>query len=345
MQVDDVDVVVVGAGPAGLRTAQVLAESGREVIVVERRQEIGPKTCAGGLTPKAVRELEALGLPRGVGAETNTAVRFDNGPARPVDASDARVRTIARCVLGRLQAEWTRRAGATILAGTAASDIDLDKRQLRIGDRLVRYRHLVGADGSGSRVRRALGLPVPRALFAAEFNVPGFKAPTLVLQSDSRRLASGYFWIFPHTDYTSIGAIAPVDAVPPPALRAHLEQYASAFVKNLPVFEAATLEVQFVGFHFRDHVHLVGDAAGVASSLTGEGIYAALVTGEEVARQIIDPRLGAPKTRAWLRTKRVHDAVARLWRSRRARELSFRALERALEFPRTQRAIVSFFVS
>jgi geranylgeranyl reductase len=137
-----------------------------------------------------------------------------------------------------------------------------------------------------------------------------------------------------------------VDVVPPPVLRAHLEQYASAAgVQNLPPFDAATLEVRFAGFHFRNHVHLVGDAAGVASSLTGEGIYAALITGEEVARQILDSRYSAPKTRAWLRTKRAHDAVARLWRSRRARDASFRALDRALRLPRARRAIVSFFVS
>ena len=65
--VESIDVVVTGAGPAGLRAAQVLAEAGREVLVVERQARVGPKTCAGGLSPKTVRELQPLGLPPGLG--------------------------------------------------------------------------------------------------------------------------------------------------------------------------------------------------------------------------------------------------------------------------------------
>lgn len=42
--------------------------------------------------------------------------------------------------------------------------------------------------------------------------------------------------------------------------------------------------------HLIGDVHLAGDAAGVVSSLTAEGIYGALVTGEEVARAILEPR-------------------------------------------------------
>jgi len=63
---EDVEHLIVGAGPAGLRAAQVLAEAGREVLVLEKRPEIGPKTCAGGLTLKTMERLERLGLPRDV---------------------------------------------------------------------------------------------------------------------------------------------------------------------------------------------------------------------------------------------------------------------------------------
>ena len=44
------DILIIGAGPGGLACAKVLAEQGRKVLVLERRQEIGPKVCAGGIT-------------------------------------------------------------------------------------------------------------------------------------------------------------------------------------------------------------------------------------------------------------------------------------------------------
>ncbi len=71
---------MIGAGPAGLRVAQVLAESGREVLVIEKSPEVGPNTCAGGLTPKTVRELAALGLPPGAGRPLLTHISFRGEP-------------------------------------------------------------------------------------------------------------------------------------------------------------------------------------------------------------------------------------------------------------------------
>lgn len=85
-----------------------------------------------------------------------------------------------------------------------------------------------------------------------------------------------------------------------------------------------------MGFHFGGNVHLVGDAAGVASGLTAEGIYAALITGEEVARQIGDRAYPAPKTCAWLRVKRAHDAIGRAWLSTPVRNAGFGMLATAL---------------
>jgi flavin-dependent dehydrogenase len=342
-----VDVLIVGAGPAGLRAAQVLAESGREVLVVERREQIGPKTCAGGLTAKAAAELKALGLPDDLGRVSYPSVSFCGEAPRSLQWLDASVRTVARAHLGAFQATATRAAGAQIVTGVDVHSFDFDARSVRIGDRMVRYGHLIGADGSASRVRRALGLPMARAYFAGEFNIERYVDPTLLVAFDSRHLGSGYSWIFPHRDYTSIGAGGPINLVTPASVRGYLERLMARLgaTDRLPRFEAATIEVLFAGFHFRDQVHLVGDAAGVASAVTGEGIYAALVTGEEVARQILDPSFPAPKTRAWLRVKRAHDVIARAWLSRRVRNASFRVLRASLQMRWSQRRVASFFIA
>jgi flavin-dependent dehydrogenase len=57
---ETVEHLIVGAGPAGLRAGQVLADAGREVLVVEKHAEIGPKTCAGGRFAVALPALDQL---------------------------------------------------------------------------------------------------------------------------------------------------------------------------------------------------------------------------------------------------------------------------------------------
>jgi len=315
--VEDVEHLIVGAGPAGLRAAQVLADAGREVLVLEKHAEIGPKTCAGGLTLKTMRELEPLGLPAGAALRSIGHVAFARGPAVALDPETTAVHTIARRALGQLQACWARAAGADVRSGAPATGLDLAARTVVVDGRALRWRHLIGADGADSAVRRALGLKSPREYFAAEYNVPGLRLEPLRVECDPGPLANGYFWVFPHAEYTSLGAVAPKHLVAPSALRRYLDGRLDELgVSRAGVpFEGATLEVEYRGCHFEGNVHLAGDAAGVVSSLTAEGIYAALVTGEEVARTILDPRASSPKTDRWLRTKRRHDRLAR-WLAR-----------------------------
>jgi geranylgeranyl reductase len=344
--VESVEHLIVGGGPAGLRAAQVLAEAGREVLVLEKRAEIGPKTCAGGLTRKTMRELEPLGLPAAAALASIGHVAFAGGEAVALDVDTTVVHTIARRTLGRHQLEWARSAGATVCSGTPAAGIDLAARTAVAGGRPIRWRHLIGADGADSAVRRALGLPSPREYFAAEYNVPELRLEPLRIECDPDPLANGYFWVFPHARYTSLGAVAPKHLVPPSFLR----RYLNGRLERLGVardgvpFEGATLEVVYHGCHFPGDVHLVGDAAGMVSSLTAEGIYAALVTGEEVARAILEPRAPAPKTARWLRTTRRHDRLARWLARPRPRAWTLGALARAAASPALRRPLASWFL-
>jgi len=56
---ENYEIVIVGAGPAGLKCAEILAKNNKKVLVLEKNKIIGDKVCAGGLT---LRDLE-LGIP------------------------------------------------------------------------------------------------------------------------------------------------------------------------------------------------------------------------------------------------------------------------------------------
>jgi flavin-dependent dehydrogenase len=286
-------------------------------LVLEKHADVGPKTCAGGLTVKTMRELEAMGLPRGAALRCVGHVAFAGGRAVALDAAATVVHTIPRRDLGQLQLRWARSAGAEVRTGSPVSTIDLAARTATVAGQTIRWTHLIGADGADSAVRRALGLASPREYFAAEYNVPAIRLEPLRVECDPVELANGYFWVFPHTHYTSLGAVAPKHLVAPSALHRYLDRridQMSVSRDGVP-FEGASIEVEYRGCHFPGDVHLVGDAAGVVSSLTAEGIYAAIVTGEEAARRILEPGRPSPKTASWLRTKRRHDALAR-WLAR-----------------------------
>jgi len=338
--------VVIGAGPAGLRAAQVLAAAGREVLVVERNERIGPKTCAGGLTIKAVEELERLGLPSHVGRTTIAKLSFLGERPLQLDAAPGIVRTVARAVLGHYQECWARQAGAEIVLGAPATELNLDARTLCVDGRAIRYAQLIGADGSSSRVRRALGLPIRRNVFAGEFNVRGASADELRVMFDSDVLGPGYFWVFPHTDYVSFGAGGPIALLRPADIRPYIERRLAQFGTDGSTtgFEGAAIETDYRGLVFGRGVYLAGDAAGLASGLTGEGIYSALVSGEEVAQQILQPGYRPVKTLAWLRIKRLHEALGRLWHRRTPRNVSLHVLRAMSRVDPLQAKLTSLFL-
>lgn len=343
---ESVENLIVGAGPAGLRAAQVLAEAGREAVVLERNPRVGPKTCGGGLSVKAVRELHALGLPVDAGLKSVAHASFRGEPPVQLDTEHARILTLSRERLGRYQAEWTAAAGADIRTNAPVTRIDFSARIVTYDGGTVCYRNLIGADGSGSTVRRALGLDTPRAFFAGEFNVPGRHALPLHIEFESDVLASGYFWVFPHDTHVCIGAGAHKRKVRPSSIRPLIERRMAELgidAGDTP-YEGATVEVDFRGFHFPHGVHLVGDAAGTPSGLTAEGIYAALVTGEEVARSIVEPGYPMPKSRQWLRIKRSHDRLGRVWLRRTPRELSLAAMPVLCRTNPSRRWISAYFL-
>src|SRR5437763_15431210 len=67
------DVLVVGAGPSGSACAYWLADAGYDVMLLERKRFPREKTCGDGLTPRAVRQLDAMG----VGHELGRFHRYD----------------------------------------------------------------------------------------------------------------------------------------------------------------------------------------------------------------------------------------------------------------------------
>ncbi|MGE4559956.1 MAG: NAD(P)/FAD-dependent oxidoreductase, partial [Desulfobulbus sp.] len=86
--------------------------------------------------------------------------------------------------------------------------------------------------------------------------------------------------------------------------------------RNLPPLDPASIRAGLVNYDYRGirfgKCFLVGDAAGLASGLTGEGIHPALISGQVVARMILDPHYSGKELQALVRRHQRHTLMVRL---------------------------------
>ncbi|MFV8166605.1 menaquinone reductase [Mycobacterium sp. 134] len=307
------DVVVVGAGPAGSAAAAWAARAGRDVQVVDAAQFPRDKSCGDGLTPRAVAELERLGMGpwldtrirhhglRMSGFGADVEVRWpgpsfpSTGSAVPRTELDDRIRSVAADDGAKM------RLGAKVVGVEYDSRGRVESVQLDDGA-TIGCNHLIVADGARSTLGRVLGrtwhketvygtairgyIATPRA------NEPWITSH-LELRSPEGQVLPGYGWIFPLGNgevNIGVGALATAKRPANAALRPLLSYYTqlrreewgfsgeprAALSALLPMGGAVS---GVAGPNWM----LVGDAAACINPLNGEGIDYGLETGRLAA--------------------------------------------------------------
>jgi menaquinone-9 beta-reductase len=310
------DAVVVGAGPAGAATAILLAERGLAVTLLDKAAFPRPKICGEYLSPEAARVLDRLGVLKAVdaaGARPLHGMRItapdgtvldgtyptggrwrgyrDHGLAVPRQIFDRilveRARALPVDVRERHRVTGLLREGDRVVGVQAE---DEDGARIDVGARLV-----VGADGRGSVVARALGLRRPHrlqrlALIQYASGIEGL---------DDR----GEIYVDP-PDYSILNPVAPglvnVSLVVPLAharpYRGRMEAFFEARIKQLRHLRTRVAGMRAEGplrvmgplaYRVREPrvagVMLAGDAAGFYDPFTGEGLFTALRGAELLA--------------------------------------------------------------
>lgn len=305
--------LIIGAGPGGLACAKILAEQGVETLVLERKKLIGPKVCAGGITWSGLikRVPEKL-------AEKSFPEQYISTPWQKIRIQEKEpiIATINRETLGHHMAEQALNAGAQIRTGVIVRKIDdgavLVQNKNNNSQETISFDYLVGADGSSSLVRRSLGLASERLGIGINYQVPG-DIKQMEWHLDSHLFANGYAWIFPHKKTVSIGAYADKRAMGPGNLKKNLINWADRQGFNLKKHSAKAeyINYDFQGWNF-GRTFLVGDAAGLASGLTGEGIYPAIISAEHVAQTIIAPEYSGKAMETLIRNHDKHSRMVTL---------------------------------
>jgi flavin-dependent dehydrogenase len=303
------DVLVVGAGLAGLHTATLLAERGHDVLLVERRSSLAGAIRTTGIFVR--RTLEDFSLPSEcLGPPIRRVVLYPPGLRRPVALVSARdeYRVGDMASLYVAAARAARDAGVRIALGTRYAGRLPDSFLLEGGDgpARVRARFVVGADGARSHVARDLALDRNHHLLVGAeevFTIPHSEEPPAFHCVLDPSLAPGYLaWVVNDGRHAHVGVAGYANRFPR-GLRAALERFGTS---------APGLE----GFDRPDEVErrggpipvggvlrriscvdglLVGDAAGAVSPLTAGGLDPCLRLSELAAAVLDDAlRTGRP---------------------------------------------------
>jgi geranylgeranyl reductase family protein len=279
------DALVVGAGPAGSHLACLLARTGRRVALIDKQRFPREKVCGGGLTRKAVALLD-IDIDSVVHRWIQGAyLTFQNRATIVKDVNPAAGCTVLRNEFDQALVERACDAGAQFFAGTALIDVRADGESAVASTSRGEFkaRRLFAADGVGSTARTKIFgkhsvsyVPALEALVRIPDNAMERYGDRVVF--DFGGMPRGYGWIFPKSDHLNVGVYSPFGAT---QLREHLDR----FIDRYPALRHRR-DIEYRGFAIpirneakafeRGNVALVGDAAGLAESLFGEGIYFAL---------------------------------------------------------------------
>ena len=294
----DCDVAVIGAGPAGSRTARNIAAQGFRVKLLEEHRRIGvPSHCSGLISLRTLAEAE-IGEEAIIHRISGAYVHTAGGRELALGGEDVRAVAIDRVRWDETLCQQAQEAGAEMvrarLVRVEREDGGLQLHAQRDGhDLTFTARLVVGADGAHSRVARSLGLPWPRE----KVYCLGIEGHLRLPREDfvhvfvGRKLAPGWFgWIIPvGDDQVRVGIGCHGTDRPIRCYRRLAEGFPHLFQNVEPCrWYGGTIPLNFAPRSYADNVLLVGDAAGQVKPFSGGGIYTGLVAARHCAAAAIE---------------------------------------------------------
>ncbi len=293
---NDYDVIVIGAGPAGATAARVCAQHNLKTLLLEKEKIPRDKPCGGGVTSAAAHALD-FPIPEHLIERT----------CRKISITYERVRSTAQVeepfvfMVSRKQfdAFLTDKA---VEAGTSLHDeeqcllVSTEKTRVRVNTDKQRYTAgvVIGADGVYSRVLKDLhgGFDHNEIHLCVTAKIP---LPDKEIERRFGNLVSiyygfestGYAWLFPKNGYVSVGIGVEE------ARSKNLSGRLIDFLKKKNLDTNVRVRGYFIPVsHFKRPVYgnrimLAGDAAGFVDGFSGEGIRYAILSGKAAAQTAI----------------------------------------------------------
>jgi digeranylgeranylglycerophospholipid reductase len=297
------DVLVVGAGPAGSMTAKWAAKHGAQVLMIEKRQEIGsPVRCGEGISKAWIEEV-GIKPGRWINVEVEGARIFaPNEKCLEINEKSAGNEVgyvVERDGFDKQLAIDAANVGVEVLLKTAATGVIRENGKIvgvtakRFGESFeIRAPVTIGADGFESQIGRWAGLPTNLALrdmdTCLQYRMTG-------VESDDRYCdfylgscaPGGYVWIFPKGDgVANVGIGVQLSQI---KSTAEPKGYLDRWIAKHPGYaKGKTIDIVGGGVSIAapikqsvtDGFMLVGDAARMIDPITGGGIANGCIAGK-----------------------------------------------------------------
>ncbi len=284
-------IVIIGGGPAGIAAGIQLSKAGKSVALIEKKTYPREKTCAGILTQKTVsllKEQFSLTELKKAFSTRHISIMYKGACVNKLSVQQP-FTFVDRRIFDFELLNICREAGTHIMDGIMVTKLFPQKNTLLLSNNeYIEYNCLIIADGVHSTTRKHLGLANIPVAFCIQDTIkrcqckPPFKNLQELLLNFGY-IPFGYSWLVPSDENIVVGSGMFMNNVDSSIL---LDKHTKLCTQmNLP--NSMKRRGAFVPIgrlanqteHPYENIILIGDAAGLANPLTGEGIFHALLSG------------------------------------------------------------------
>jgi len=279
------EIVIVGGGPAGSTAAKILAEYGYKVTVIEKGPPGRNKVCGGGTSEGCIKNFPYVRDK--VIHQTNYLTQMYEDLEMTYKL---KIYHVERHDFDTYLMELAKESGAKIMYNTSVTEVDLNNRRVKLDNgEIIPYEKIIGADGASSIVALTMGRRYQM--------VPIVQANIITQESNSDtayvyhyKELMGYAWIFPKGIYSNVGLGGKSNGYVINELWGRFKSSLRGNEKeNVNTDKAWVIPYTEEPYRIskeHENAYLIGDAAGYVNAMTGEGIFFAMKSGEEIAKVI-----------------------------------------------------------
>lgn len=277
------DVIIVGAGPAGVGAAKILEKSDLEFCIIDKCKFPRHKLCGGGLTFKSQNALKKLGL------SIDEIDTIESAKTRIVAKGISKEVELNKSIImvDRNEFDYNNLKQVKCDVFEDENIANIEGNILTTNKNLYEFKYIIFADGLNGYSRKLIE---DREFgFCVEYDIKGDFNETIL---DFRAIEDGYGWIFPKKGHVTIGL---------GNFNKKKSDYLDLLYKFAKEYGFKIDKTKIMGYHipiFSKDVYkksvidnkyiLVGDAASLVDAISGEGIYYALTSGMYAAESIIE---------------------------------------------------------